>query len=128
MHATNSIARIVALAAVVLAGCNSPTAPTEEGESGTQYSLTDVARESRSGVDLEMRYDAPTQTFTGTLTNTTNAAIDQVRVEIHLSNGVELGPTPRVTLAAGQVHPVTLDASGQSFTGWSVHIEIGTSS
>ena len=52
MHATNSIARIVALAAIVLAGCNSPTAPTEEGESGTQYSLTDVARESRSGVDL----------------------------------------------------------------------------
>ena len=128
MQTSNSIARIAALAAIVLTSCNSPTAPTEEGESGTQYSLTDVGRESRSGIDLVMRYDAPSQTFTGTLTNTATAAIDQVRVEIHLSNGVELGPTPRVTLAAGQVHPVTLDASGQSFTGWSVHIEIGASS
>lgn len=128
MRTTNSLARIAALAAIILAGCSSPTAPTEEGESGTRYSLTDVARESRAGINLEMRYDAPNQTFTGTLTNTTNASVDQVRVEIHLSNGVELGPTARVTLAAGQVQPVTLDARGRSFASWSIHIEIGASS
>ena len=67
---------------------------TEPGESGTQYGLTDTARESRSGVDLVMQYNAGQQRFTGTVTNTTSATVSNVRVEIHLSNSVELGPTP----------------------------------
>ena len=98
----------------------------EPGESGTQYGLADTARETRSGVDLVMSYDAAAQAFTGTVTNTTSAAIANVRVEIHLSNGVELGPTARVTLNAGQTNPVQLAASGQSFARWSVHVELGS--
>ena len=98
----------------------------EPGESGTQYGLADTARETRSGVDLVMSYDAAAQAFTGTVTNTTGAAISNVRVEIHLSNGVELGPTARVTLTAGQTNPVQLAATGQSFTRWSVHVELGS--
>ena len=107
-------------------GRHSESGGTEPGESGTQYGLTDTARESRSGVDLVMQYEAGQRRFTGTVTNTTNATVSNVRVEIHLSNGVELGPTPRVNLAAGQVHPVELDARGQNFTRWSVHVEIGS--
>jgi hypothetical protein len=120
--------RIALLAVLALAACNgSPTSPTgEPGESGTQYRLTDTARESRSGVDLVMTYDQPNERFNGTVTNTTSATVAAVRVEIHLSNGVELGPTPRVDLTAGQVESVTLDASGQTFTRWSVHVEIGS--
>ena len=98
----------------------------EPGESGTQYGLADTARETRSGVDLVMSYDAAAQAFAGTVTNTTAAAISNVRVEIHLSNGLELGPTARVTLNAGQTNPVQLAASGQSFTRWSVHVELGS--
>ena len=100
----------------------------EPGESGTQYGLADTARETRSGIDLVMSYDAAAQAFTGTVTNTTAAAVANVRVEIHLSNGVELGPTDQVTLSAGQTNPVELAASGQSFTRWSVHVELGSGS
>ncbi len=107
-------------------GSESGSGSGEPGESGTQYGLADTARETRSGVDLVMVYDAPSQSFTGTVTNTTAAAIADVRVEIHLSNGVELGPTARVTLNAGQTNPVQLAASGQSFTRWSVHVELGS--
>ena len=122
------MSRIALLAVLALAACNgSPTSPTgEPGESGTQYGLTDTARESRSGVDLVMTYDQPNQRFNGTVTNTTSATVAAVRVEIHLSNGVELGPTPRVDMTAGQVESVTLDARGQTFTRWSVHVEIGS--
>lgn len=55
------------------------------------------------------------QVFSGTVENTTAATVSQVRVEVHLLNGVELGPTPNVDLAARQTLPVELDASGQTF-------------
>ena len=48
-----------------------------------------------------------------------------MRVEVHLSNGVELGPTPRVNLAAGDTRAVHLSARSQSFSGFSVHVELG---
>ena len=101
---------------------------TEEGESGTRYALTETATEVRKGVELIAGYDSSQGEFTGTVTNTTNATVRQVRVEIHLSNGRELGPTPRVDLAPGQSDTFELDAGGQSFEWWSVHVEIGSDS
>lgn len=97
----------------------------ESGESGTQYARDETARESRAGVDLVMAFDAAASAFRGTVTNTTAATVSDVRVEIHLSNGVELGPTPRVALGAGEVRDVELSAAGQTWTMWSVHVEIG---
>ncbi len=73
--------------------------------------------------DLVIRYEAVNERFTGTVTNTTSSTVAAVRVEIHLSNGEELGPTPRKDLGAGESMPVTLDASGQNFDWWSVHAE-----
>ena len=104
---------------------NSPTGSGEEGESGRQYGLSDTATETRNGIRLVMKYDSQKKSFTGTLVNTTNESVADVRVEIHLSNGVELGPTPRVNMTPGQTSPVTLDAGGQNFNQWSVHVEIG---
>ena len=72
-----------------------------------------------------MSYDQAQQRFNGTVTNTASATVADVRVEIHLDNGVELGPTPRVDLAAGEMRSVSLDARGQRFSRWSVHVEIG---
>jgi len=129
---------VIAVAAIGAIGCNSPTAPTgeahgpeglggESGESGTQFALTDTAMETRNGVDLVVNYDSAREVFTGTVTNTTAATVTQVRVEVHLSNGMELGPTPRTDVAAGQMISIELDASGQTFSWFSVHVEIGSS-
>ena len=98
---------------------------SEPGESGTQYELSQTARQSRSGVNLVIGYDAAAQSFTGTVTNTTTAVVSLVRVEVHLSNGIELGPTPSLNLTPAQTSPVALSADGQQFTTWSVHVEIG---
>lgn len=94
-------------------------------ESATQYGLDETFDMVRAGARLVLRYAAATQTFTGTVENTTGATLQQVRVEVHLSNGVELGPTTPQDLAPGQTIPVTLSATGQVFDGWTPHAEVG---
>ena len=115
----------LALLAMV-AGCRSSS--TEPGESGVRWNADQTATDTRRGVDLVISYDASSRRFNGTVTNTTSATVTDVRVEIHLSNGTELGPTPRVDLAAGAKQSVTLDAAGQNFDWYSVHVELGSSS
>ena len=128
---------LVLLAAFLAPACSgSPTEPTEthgpegtggdEGESGTRYGPGDEARELRGGVELVMRFEQGAERFSGTVRNTTNQTVGNVRVEIHLANGVELGPTPRVDLAGGETRPVELDARGQAFDWWTVHVELGS--
>ncbi|MDE0075340.1 MAG: hypothetical protein OXR82_20080 [Gammaproteobacteria bacterium] len=115
----------LALLAMV-AACRSSS--TEPGESGVRWNADQTATDTRRGVDLVISYDASGRRFNGTVTNTTGATVTDVRVEIHLSNGTELGPTPRVDLAAGAKQSVTLDAAGQNFNWYSVHVELGSSS
>ncbi|MYN65462.1 MAG: hypothetical protein F4X11_10590 [Acidobacteria bacterium] len=128
---------VVIVAALASINCNGgPTEPSEvhgpegqggeSGESGTQYATSETATEVRAGVRLVIGYNSTQQMFTGTVENTTTATVAQVRVEVHLSNGVELGPTPRADMAPGETRPVELDARGQSFTHYSVHVEIGS--
>ena len=97
-------------------------------ESGASLTLDDTFDMVRNGARLILRYDRAASAFVGTVENTTNATLQQVRVEVHLSNGVELGPTPPQDLAPGQRIPVTLDATGQDFTGWTPHAEVGPQS
>ncbi len=133
----SSVVSLVLLVAFSAAGCSgSPTEPTEahgpegtggeSGESGTRYAPGDEARELRGGVELVMRFEQGGERFTGTVRNTASETVRDVRVEIHLSNGVELGPTPRVDLVAGETRPVELDARGQAFDWWTVHVELGS--
>jgi len=110
----------------MVAACR--TGSTEPGESGVRWNADQTATDTRRGVDLVISYDASGRRFNGTVTNTTGATVTDVRVEIHLSNGTELGPTPRVDLAAGAKQSVTLDAAGQNFDWYSVHVELGSSS
>ena len=114
--------------AAVLGASACRSSVTEEGESGTRYASAETATEVRKGIELIARYDSSRRAFTGEVRNTTNATVRQVRVEIHLSNGAELGPTPRVDLAAGQHDAIELDAGGHNFDWWTVHVEIGTDS
>ena len=94
-------------------------------ESNIQYALSDTLDEVRAGVRLILSYDSTANAFKGTAENTTGATLRRVRVEVHLSNGIELGPTTPVDVAPGQVIEVTLPASSQPFTSWSAHPEAG---
>ena len=73
-----------------------------------------------------MNYDPAANAFIGTVENTTNTTLTNVRIEIHLSNGVELGPTAPIDLAPGEIVDVRLDATTQPFDTWVAHAEVGT--
>ena len=94
-------------------------------ESTTQYGLTDTYDVVRAGARLIVSYDDSWNTFRGTVENTTSETLRRVRVEIHLSNGVELGPTTPLDLAPGQMAEITLPATKQRFETWSAHPEVG---
>ena len=79
----------------------------------------------RGGARLVLSYDAAGNAFTGTVENTTNNALSNVRIEVHLSNGTELGPTTPVDMPPGQVLNVNLPSTQASFTGWVAHAEVG---
>ena len=98
----------------------------DEGEeSGTQYSKADSYDETRAGARLLLTYDPDQDAFVGTVENTTEDLLDQVRIEVHLSNGVELGPTTPGDLPAGQTGAIFLPADGEQFQTWSAHPEVG---
>ena len=94
-------------------------------ESATQYGLTDIYNETRAGAHLVLEYDAASNMFVGIVENTINASLSHVRVEIHLSNGVELGPTKSIGLDPGERVGVILEASSQPFQTWGAHPEVG---
>ena len=79
----------------------------------------------RGGARLILSYDATSNAFTGSVENTTGNGLSNVRIEVHLSNGTELGPTTPVDMAPGEVRMVNLPATQASFTGWIAHAEVG---
>ena len=97
-------------------------------EGGAALALDETFDQVRKGARLIMSFDQGASAFIGTVENTTNATLQQVRVEVHLSNGTELGPTTPQDLAAGKSMAVRLDAAGESFTGWTPHAEVGPQS
>ena len=99
-------------------------AGSEEG-SGVNLAPDETFDMVRSGARLILNYDAPSNAFTGAVENTTNSTLTRVRIEVHLSSGIELGPTTPVDLAPGQTLPVTLPSTQASFTGWIAHAEVG---
>jgi len=119
---------LAAFLAFVLAACGNGgehAASGEDEESGRQYGLDETYDETRAGARLVLAYDAPMNAFSGTVENGTNDMLDGVRVEVHLSNGVELGPTTAQDLEAGEVIEVTLAATDEDFETWSAHPEVG---
>ena len=101
---------------------------SEEGEeSGETYAKDTLYNKVRKGVRLTLKYDPATSSFNGSVENTTDKVIKSVRVEIHLSNGKELGPTKSMDLNPGQKATVKLSAEGQEFEWYKAHPESGTS-
>ena len=94
-------------------------------DAGGAYALDETYDEVRGGARLILAYDTTNNTFSGTVENTTDDVLQSVRVELHLSNGVELGPTTPIDLAPGEQADVMMDATNMVFDSWSTHVEVG---
>jgi len=99
----------------------------ESEESGPQIGLDGTHDEVRKGVRLILSFDSESSSFVGTVENVSENTVPKVRVEVHLSNGTELGPTESVDLAPGKKIEVKLSAIDQTFTWWKAHAETGSS-
>jgi len=100
---------------------------TAERAGANALALDETYNVNRNGARLILSYDAANNQFIGTVENMTNAVLTRARVEIHLSNGVELGPTTPTDLAAGEILDIVLDAGAQPFDSWTPHAEVGMS-
>ena len=98
-----------------------------DGEEGSANMLApdETFDAVRGGARLILKYDGPSNSFKGTVENTTSGVLDRVRVEVHLSNGTELGPTTPTDMAPGEVAAINLPATPGPFTGWTAHAEVG---
>ena len=96
----------------------------EEGEESGEYIGRGESWDAtRRGMQLTLSYDEARDAFVGTVENTTEATICAVRVEVHLADGPELGPTERQDVGAGESVSVELPAEGESFERWTAHPE-----
>ena len=100
----------------------------EEGSGANTLAPDETFDMVRSGARLILSYDAASNSFTGTVENTTNSVLTRVRIEVHLSNGTELGPTTPVDMAPGQALAVNLPSTQASFSRWVAHAEVGSGS
>ena len=98
----------------------------EEGSGANALALGETFDMVRGGARLILNYDAASNAFVGTVENTTSNVLTRVRIEIHLSNGTELGPTTPVDMAPGQVMGVNIPATAAPFSGWTPHAEVGS--
>ena len=98
------------------------------GEEATanQLALDETFDMVRSGAQLILSYDPGSNAFKGTVENTTNNVLRQVRIEVHLSNGAELGPTIPIDLGPGETVEIILPATAAAFTSWVAHAEVGS--
>ena len=108
------------------AGTEGGAAGSEEGSGANTLAPDETLDAVRSGARLILSYDAASNSFKGTVENTTANVLGQVRIEVHLSNGTELGPTTPIDLAPGQVATAKLPSTPESFTGWVAHAEVGS--
>ena len=96
---------------------------SEGEESGQKLSLNEAWDNVRKGARLILSYNRQTNSFVGKVQNSTQRMLCAVRVEVHLSNGTELGPTERTDLTSGQEVNVELSAVGENFDWWTTHAE-----
>jgi hypothetical protein len=127
-HNRRILFTIVAILAAVMSACASDggTVTPSEEKSGAELALDQSYDAVRNGARLILAYDAQSNSFIGTVENTTGNTLKRVRVEVHLSNGVELGPTTPADLKPGESTDVILTATSNGFDGWTAHPEVGS--
>ena len=104
-------------------GASRPGGDEEEGAYLSKMTKQDEL--FANGARLVLQFDPATQVFVGSVTNSTARTLPQVRVEVHLNNGTELGPTRRIDVGPGETVPVELGAFGNDFNAWVSHPEAG---
>ena len=81
--------------------------------------------EVRNGARLVLKFDDASNSFRGSVENVSNSVLTRVRVEIHLDNGAELGPTTPTDLAPGETLDIVLPSTPEPFSAWTTHAEFG---
>ena len=105
----------------------------ESGDSdgGEASSVNALARDAtfdevRGGARLVLKFDDESNSFRGIVENTSDRVLTRVRVEVHLDNGAELGPTTPTDLAPGETLAIVLPSTPESFKSWTTHAEVGS--
>ena len=104
----------------------------EARERGGEASSVDaLARDAtfdevRGGARLVLKFDDASNSFLGSVENTSDRVLTRVRVEVHLDNGAELGPTTPTDLAPGETLDIVLPSTPESFDSWTTHAEVGS--
>ncbi len=114
--------------ALIMSACTGSSGSSNDEESGVELSLDETYDRIRNGARLFLTYDPENNSFNGFVENTIEETLNRVRVEVHLSNGVELGPTTPVDLVPGERIAIKLSAKNFEFDGWTAHPEVGESS
>ena len=106
---------------------------TESGDSdgGEANSANALARDAtfdevRGGARLVLKFDNASNSFRGIVENTSDRVLTRVRVEVHLDNGAELGPTTPTDLAPGETLDIVLPSTPETFNSWTTHAEVGS--
>ena len=97
---------------------------SEGEEAGKYIGSGEGWDDTRRGARLILAFDPARSAFGGTVENTTLETLCAVRVEVHLSTGVELGPTERTDLAPGESVAVHLPSGKEPFASWTAHPEV----
>lgn len=119
----------VALLQLIIVGVSCAQKGHEEfhgEEDGIQFKKSQTYDEVKNGVRLVLKYNEASSEFVGFIANKSEKAVKKARVEVHLSNGVELGPTKPKDVNPGEKFEVKLSANGQKFETWSTHAEVGS--
>jgi hypothetical protein len=98
----------------------------EGEESGEYIGPADTWDKTRRGARLVLAFNAASNSFVGTVENTTGQTLCAIRVEVHLSTGTELGPTERTDLPSGEKTTVELPTAGEAFDTWTAHPELSS--
>jgi len=93
-------------------------------ESGTYIARNETWDRTRRGARLILTFNASRNTFVGTVENTTEQMLCAVRVEVHLDEGTELGPTARTDVQSKGTIDVELPTEGEGFDTWTAHPEL----
>lgn len=116
---------LLVIISITAVACTSSDNRIDGEAPDVELTLGDTYDRVHNGARLVLTHDADSNSFNGFVENTTSELLPRVRVKVHLSNGVELGPTSPVDLAPGENVAVRLLAKNSIFDTWTAHLEVG---